>query len=217
MQTSTPTAVASQPAPFKFAIGQRLAIVCSGEIGEAIGRAEYPESPPSYLLRHRAADGRAVEAWWTQSALDAADGEPSAARVDTGSKPAALGIAPRIGEVWPGQGGIYAGIARGTDGMPDAHLILCATTPDSTLDWGSALKWAANLDCDGFRDWHIPSRAESALLFANLRADIAPVWHWTADEYDGSYAWRQYFYFGTQYDDVKSFHARARAVRRFPA
>ena len=31
---------------------------------------------------------------------------------------------PAIGQVWPGQGGIYAGIMRGAPGQPDYHLIL---------------------------------------------------------------------------------------------
>lgn len=33
---------------------------------------------------------------------------------------------PRIGEYWPGQGGVYAGLMRGTDGQPDYHLIVAA-------------------------------------------------------------------------------------------
>ena len=31
---------------------------------------------------------------------------------------------PPIGANWPGQGGFYAGVVRGTDGKPDHHLIL---------------------------------------------------------------------------------------------
>ncbi|BAK75426.1 hypothetical protein NH8B_0591 [Pseudogulbenkiania sp. NH8B] len=31
---------------------------------------------------------------------------------------------PRIGEYWPGQGGVYAGLMRGENGGPDYHLIV---------------------------------------------------------------------------------------------
>lgn len=53
----------------KFDNGQELVIAVSNEIGEVIGRAEYPRAEPSYLLRYKAADGRAVEQWWAESAL----------------------------------------------------------------------------------------------------------------------------------------------------
>ena len=56
---------------FKFQLGQRAVIVCSGEKGQIIGRIEYAENPPSYLLRYVTNDGRAQEAWWTGEALDA--------------------------------------------------------------------------------------------------------------------------------------------------
>ncbi|WP_019102359.1 DUF1566 domain-containing protein [Chromobacterium haemolyticum] len=40
------------------------------------------------------------------------------------NKPAAS--LPNIGEYWPGQGGVYAGLMRGQDGQPDYHLIVAA-------------------------------------------------------------------------------------------
>ncbi|WP_225548160.1 DUF1566 domain-containing protein [Chromobacterium violaceum] len=40
------------------------------------------------------------------------------------SKPAVA--LPRIGEFWPGQGGVYAGLMRGQNGQPDYHLIVAA-------------------------------------------------------------------------------------------
>lgn len=47
---------------------------------------------------------------------------------------------PAIGQYWHGQGGIYVGLMRGTDGAPDHHLI---APSDSTgqleeIEWGSA-------------------------------------------------------------------------------
>jgi hypothetical protein len=55
----------------KFELNQQVTILVSGERGEVIGIATYSHTPePSYMLRYKAADGRAVEAWWAESALD---------------------------------------------------------------------------------------------------------------------------------------------------
>jgi len=56
----------------KFQLKQNVTIKASGETGEIIGRAEYACSEPNYLIRYKAADGRAVEAWWIESALEVA-------------------------------------------------------------------------------------------------------------------------------------------------
>jgi len=57
---------------FSFDLQARVRIRESGEVGEVIGRAEYTFSSDSYLVRYKAADGRAVENWWTESSLEAA-------------------------------------------------------------------------------------------------------------------------------------------------
>ncbi len=57
---------------FAFALGQQVRIAASGEAGQIVGRAEYISSCSSYLLRYQGADGRAIEAWWTEDALQAA-------------------------------------------------------------------------------------------------------------------------------------------------
>jgi hypothetical protein len=57
----------------KFELKQVVKIIDSGESGTVIGRAEYSTTPtPNYLVRYKAADGRAVEAWWSEDALEAA-------------------------------------------------------------------------------------------------------------------------------------------------
>jgi len=47
---------------------------------------------------------------------------------------------PAIGQFWPEQGGIYAGLMRGENGGPDYHLIVAADLAGSIEDivWGSA-------------------------------------------------------------------------------
>lgn len=54
---------------FMFALNDNVAIIESGEIGLVVGRAEYTYADNSYLIRYCAGDGRAVEAWWTEDAL----------------------------------------------------------------------------------------------------------------------------------------------------
>ena len=53
----------------KFELGQQAQIKASSEQGEVIGRAEYLSSESAYMLRYKSGDGRAVEAWWSESAL----------------------------------------------------------------------------------------------------------------------------------------------------
>jgi hypothetical protein len=57
----------------KFALKQKVTLAASGESGEVIGRAEYTNDEPRYLVRYKAADGRCVENWWPESALVAAE------------------------------------------------------------------------------------------------------------------------------------------------
>lgn len=57
---------------WKFDITGDVIITASGEQGEVIGRAEYAHAEDAYLLRYKAANGRAVEAWWSESALKSA-------------------------------------------------------------------------------------------------------------------------------------------------
>lgn len=54
---------------WKFSLDAEVTISCSGEMGTIIGRAEYTAAENYYFVRYRAADGRAVEAWWPESAL----------------------------------------------------------------------------------------------------------------------------------------------------
>ena len=54
---------------FKYAIGSDVTIATSGESGEVVGRAEYAAGENSYLIRYLSADGRAMECWWSESAL----------------------------------------------------------------------------------------------------------------------------------------------------
>lgn len=120
---------------------------------------------------------------------------------------------PAIGAPWPGiEGSAYAGISRGEDGAPDAHLVLLAENPED-MSWHDAMKLAEQCT-DGAR---LPTRFESALLYANLRDRMdTGTWHWTGTQYSEYLAWRQDFGYGGQDLNGKKFEGRVRLVRRFP-
>jgi hypothetical protein len=140
--------------------------------------------------------------------------EQSTAPFIAGTLTATTDEPPRIGEHWSSQGGIYAGTCRGIDGSPDHHLILCEAKPDDTLNWQAALDWAGALSAAGHSDWFLPTRAESSVLFGNLRDQFDPAWHWTSEQYSAHGAWLQYFVDGYQLSGDKGNEGRARAVRR---
>lgn len=118
--------------------------------------------------------------------------------------------APAIGAQWPGiEGSAYAGIARGENGKPDYHLVLLADKPSEGLNWKDALAWAEKIGAN------LPTRDESALLYAHLRDRFEGGWHWTSTQSSSYDAWGQCFYYGTQHDFIKKFEGPARAVRRF--
>lgn len=55
---------------YKHELGDKVKLIDSFEFGTVIARAEYADlSNPQYLLRYVDADGRLIEAWWTESAI----------------------------------------------------------------------------------------------------------------------------------------------------
>ena len=151
---------------------------------------------------------------------------------------------PRIGQPWPDQGGIYAGIMAGRDGQPDYHLILAPAEAGSfnDVEWGpygksidgadsyfdgvanTAAMATADIDLakrilalqiDGHADYHLPSQAEAHLLAANLKDQFEQDdWYWTSTQYSALSAWAQDFGNGYQDISTKVTTGRARAVRR---
>lgn len=124
-------------------------------------------------------------------------------------------IAPPIGKVWPGQGGVYAGIARGRAGAPDYHLIV-GPEYDGSSNWDELTTWASALDVDGRKDFSLPFRKEQALCFANAPELFKPEWYWSCEQPASSsgIAWFQNFFNGGQGTWLKGNNFRARAVRR---
>lgn len=56
---------------FKFALRQVVKISETGETGTVHARSESTSGEPQYLVRYKAADGRATEQWWSENALEA--------------------------------------------------------------------------------------------------------------------------------------------------
>ena len=129
--------------------------------------------------------------------------KPAAAPAATGT-PTPL---PTIGSVFAG--GTYAGLVMPADGAPYA-LILLADAPAKRLTWAASNTWAKKLKAT------LPNRVEGTLLFANLKSQFEPGWHWLETQYSESYAWGQYFSYGLQTSLVKKYGGLARAVRRLP-
>jgi hypothetical protein len=54
---------------FKFELGSKVTIICSGESGEIIARSESLAVKNQYYVRYQAADGRGVQQWWDEAAI----------------------------------------------------------------------------------------------------------------------------------------------------
>jgi hypothetical protein len=128
---------------------------------------------------------------------------------------ALLQAIPNIGQVWPGEGGINAGLRRGLDGGPDYYLIL---HPDAlkASKWDDAVAWAKDLKADGHTDFRLPLRADQSLLFSNVPELFEKEWYWSGEQAasDPATAWYQSFSYGIQFNGWKLSDFRARAVRR---
>jgi hypothetical protein len=87
------------------------------------------------------------------------------------------------------------GIARGYDGAADAIIEVLEAIPTKRLTYQEAMKWAESVGGT------LPTRKEAALLFANVPELFdANYAYWTCEPYAGdeSYAWYQYFGYGTR-------------------
>jgi hypothetical protein len=103
----------------------------------------------------------------------------------------------------------YVGAIISADGTKRDHIILLPETK-TDINWTDAMTWAKSIGGD------LPNRCESALIFATMKDQFEPKWHWTNEQHAGSSAcaWVQGFNDGSQDGFHKSNEYRARAVRR---
>lgn len=148
---------------------------------------------------------------------------------------------PELGQVWPGQGGIYVGILPAIGNRPAMHLIAGPECADR-LKWGPyedetpatsrhdgrantqalvasrdkypAAWWCSNQQVDGHADWHLPSQAElfMALLYAP-QAFEKESWYWSSTQDSRTYAFVQDFAYGYSGWRAKGLELRVRAFR----
>lgn len=122
---------------------------------------------------------------------------------------------PRLGAEWPGQGGQFAGLVRGTDGAPD-YLLILGPEYEGELPWQQAMEWATGIEVEGHNDYTLPTRSEQAIAFGNRRDQFQRGWYWSCEQHAeyADYAWMQGFNYGGQDSNRKDIEWRARAVRR---
>lgn len=122
---------------------------------------------------------------------------------------------PRIGQPWPGQGGLFAGLVRGRDGAPD-YLLILGPEYGGELNWQAAMDWVKGIEIDGHADFSLPTRVEQSILFGNVGDKFKGDWYWSCEQHaeDAGYAWVQTFNYGYQGLNLKDGEWRARAVRR---
>ena len=106
----------------------------------------------------------------------------------------------------------YAGIALDATGKPTHHLILTPQQPAERLSCDKAMAWAASIGVE------LPTRQESALLYANLKPHFKDAWYWSSEQHAGYKvcAWRQHFDDGYQDNGCKDEKSYVRAIRRVP-
>lgn len=149
---------------------------------------------------------------------------------------------PRIGQAEPALGDIYAGVIRNPKTGAQYRLFMHPQALPK-CPWGELGEQIEGADCywDGLANtramcasgkcpeifaaldalpnaqhYYIPSQAEQALLGANLRDMLAPVWHWTSTQHSPEFACYQYCVDGEQSIDTKDTPLAVRAVRRLP-
>ncbi|MDI2594998.1 DUF1566 domain-containing protein [Pseudomonas sp. 681] len=148
---------------------------------------------------------------------------------------------PALGEVWPGQGGIYAGVMPARGDTAAYHLILGDEL--GRFEWGQygdespatslidgkantlaliesggdypAAKAAVSHEADDHADFYLPAAAELYEIWLNLNGKIEG-WVWSSSQRSAYYAFGMYFVDGTQYYVVKINELRVRPVRRLP-
>ena len=121
-------------------------------------------------------------------------------------KPMKFKDLPKLNE--PLDGGIFAGVITQQDGTHCA-VVMLPNQPATKLNWQDAMDWASSVGGT------LPTRQEQALLFANCKPHLDPVWHWSSEthEDDASYAWICGFSNGLQNTNHKSYEGSAVAVR----
>lgn len=82
-----------------------------------------------------------------------------------------------IGDLFPGTDCVYAGIVRGTNGIPDYHLLV----PWHPGEYPPCLNWVDAVDFSSSRDEGLPTRREALIVVANVPELLGEHRYWTGD------------------------------------
>lgn len=144
---------------------------------------------------------------------------------------------PAIGAIWPGQGGIYAGIRQYADGL--RHVVFSAEDVGEH-EWGAhgveveassrtdgrintqvltandnhpAASAAANYTADGLTDFYLPSIGELSHGWQLIPENFKRDWHWSSTQRSAYIAFTMLFADGYQDSYDKLYELRVRPVR----
>jgi hypothetical protein len=122
---------------------------------------------------------------------------------------------PALGEHWDEQGGIYAGIVRGQDGA-EPYILIAGPEFDGRAHWNDAMKWATEINVNGFKDFSLPSRTEGRRLMDTVPQLFTKEIYWLREQHaaDSGFAWGQGFNGGNQSYWDEDGKGRVRAFRR---
>lgn len=147
---------------------------------------------------------------------------------------------PKLGEAFPGQGGVFAGLIRDDNGTVRALVVGTDKACNFEGQWGKygqtvsgaesksdgrantaameaagspIAKQVRSINVDGHTDFYVPSRRELALIEANVAHLLDKDVHWSSTQYSSTYAWAQYFTYGLVNGWGKGLNTRVRAVR----
>lgn len=149
---------------------------------------------------------------------------------------------PKVGDYWPGKGGVFIGTARDKEQQWNIFLAI-AVGSVFYGQWGKfgrliegefsvidgqtntqlilandpehpIAKPISQLTIDGHSDFYWPAQKEENLIYINGQEHVEKRAHWSSTQYSARYAWSQGFGVGGQYVDYKSLTLAARAVRR---
>ena len=150
--------------------------------------------------------------------------------------------APAIGEIWPGQGGIYGGLRQYPEGM--CHIIFAAQDVPGRHAWGeygvkieavSRIDGRANTEvlagregkhlaavsasgytADGHADFYLPSAGELHHAWQYMPDSFDTGWYyWSSTQRSAYYAYSMAFELGWLYCHDKINEFLVRPVRRF--
>lgn len=147
----------------------------------------------------------------------------------------------KIGQYLPGQGGIYAGVILGDDGVVYG-LVVASEDLEGTYTWGpddgerTASNWdglvntndllrhdsahpaaraAKAYSADGHADFYLPAKREMQIIAANLPHLFQPKPYWTSTPSGATNAWAVPFEYGGVFYWRRFREFRVRPVRRF--